>query len=49
MVYTWQYLVYFSMDDQVAVPKVKKKRKKISFNPVTNFPYLFNPLPPKSD
>ena len=49
MVYTWQYLVYFSMDDQVAVPKVKKKRKKINFNPVTNFPYLFNPLPPKSD
>ena len=28
MVYTWQYLVYFSMDDQVAVPKVKKKKKK---------------------
>ena len=28
MVYTWQYLVYFSRDDQVAVPKVKKKEKK---------------------
>ena len=28
MVYTWQYLVYFSMDDQVAVPKVKKKKEK---------------------
>ena len=27
MVYTWQYLVYFSMDDQVAVPKVEKKEK----------------------
>ena len=30
MVYTWQYLVYFSMDDQVAVPKVKKKKEKKS-------------------